>query len=130
VNRHCKASSREEELKMLTSSDQKVRGQDRGCDLTPAWTLSLRRTDGSYVTQVLKVNLVTLSAPLRRESEPRGEPMGGQKKDRRGSESQPVMGRIGPARAGDTEPTREGGVQTSAWCGGTRDLVRSLRGVS
>ena len=73
MNRRFKASSREKELKMLTSSDQKVRGQDRGCDLTPAWTVSLRRTDGSYVAQVLKVNLVTLSAPLRRESEPRGE---------------------------------------------------------
>ena len=130
MNRHCKASSRVEELKMLTSSDQKVRGQDRGCDLTPAWTKSLRRRDDSYGAQVLKVNLVTLSAPLRRESEPRGEPMGGQREDRRGSESRPVMGRIGPTRVGDTEPTREGGVQTSAWCGGTRDLVRSLRGVS
>ena len=130
MNRCYKASSRREELKVLTSSDQKVRGQDRGCDLTPAWTKSLRRTDDSYGAQVLKVNLVTLSASLRRESEPRGEPMGGQREDRRGSESRPVMGRIGPTRVGDTEPTREGGVQTSAWCVGTRDLVRSLRGVS
>ena len=130
MNRHCKASSRVEELKMLTSSDQKVRGQDKEWFLIPAWTLSLRRKDGSYVAQVLKVNLVTLSAPLRRESEPRGEPMGGQNEDRRGSEGQPVMGWIGSTRVGDTEPTREGGVLTSAWCGGTRDLVRSLRGVS
>ena len=130
MNRCYKASSGREELKMLISSDQKVRGQDRGCDLTPAWTLSLWRTDGSYVAQVLKVNLVTLSAPLRRESEPRGEPMGGQNEDRRGSEGQPVMGWIGPTKVGDTEPIREGGVLTSAWCGGTRDLVRSLRGVS
>ena len=130
MNRWYKASSREEELKMLTSSDQKVRGQDRGCDLTPAWTVSLRRIDGSYGAQVLKVNLVTLSAPLRRESEPRGEPTGGQNEDRRESEGQPVMGWIGLTRVRDTEPTREGGVQTSAWCGGTRDLVRSLRGVS
>ena len=130
MNRCYKASSQAEELKVLTSSDQKVRGQDRGCDLTPARTLSLRRTDGSYVAQVLKVNLVTLSAALRRESEPRGEPMGGQREDRRGGEGQAVMGWIGPTRVGDTEPTREGGVLTSAWCGGTRDLVRSLRGVS
>ncbi len=83
MNRCCKASSLREELKMLTSSDQKVRGQDRGCDLAPAWTLPLRRIDDSYGAQVLKVNLVTLSAPLRRESEPRGEPMGGQREDSR-----------------------------------------------
>ena len=107
-----------------------VRGQDWGCDLTPARMLSLRRRGGSYVAQVLKVNLVTLSVALQRESEPRGEPTGGQREDRIGSESQPVMGWIGPVRAGDTEPTREGGVQTSAWCGWTRELVRSLRGVS
>ena len=130
MNRRFKASSREKELKMLISSDQKVRGQDRGRDLTPAWMLPLRRRGGSYVAQVLKVNLVTLSVALRRESEPRGEPMGGQREDRRGSEGQPVMGWIGLTRVRDTEPTREGGVLTSAWCGGTRDLVRSLRGVS
>ena len=130
MNRCYKASSLEEELKMLISSDQKVRGQDRDWSFIPAWTLSLRRKDGSYVAQVLKVNLVTLSAPLRRESEPRGEPMGGQREDRRGSESQPVMGWIGLTRVRDTEPIREGGVLTSAWCGGTRDLVRSLGGVS
>ena len=59
---------------MLISSDQKVRGQDRGWDLTPAWTISLRRTDGSYPARVLKVNLVTLSTPPYGDSEPRGEP--------------------------------------------------------
>ena len=115
---------------MLISFNQKVREGDRERGPDPAWINPLRRTGSSYVVWVLKVNLVTLSAPLRRESEPRGEPMGGQREDRRGSEGQPVMGWIGPARTGDTEPTREGGVLTSAWCGGTRDLVRSLRGVS
>ena len=43
---------------MLTSSDQKVRGQDWGYDLTLVWTLPLRRTDDSYGVQILKVNLV------------------------------------------------------------------------
>ena len=115
---------------MLISSNQKVREGDRECDPDPAWINPLRRTGSSYVVRVLKVNLVTLSVALRRESEPRGEPMGGQREDRRGSESQPVMGWIGLTRVRGTEPTREGGVLTSAWCGGTRDLVRSLRGVS
>ena len=125
-----KTPSREKWLKMLISHNQKVRGQDRGCDLTPAWMLSLRRTDGSYPTLNLKVNLRTLSTPPLGESEPRGEPMGGQREDRRGSESWPVMGQIGPTRVGDTEPTREGGVLTSAWCGWTRELVRNLERVS
>jgi hypothetical protein len=115
---------------MLISSNQKVRGQDRGWDLAPAWILSLRHIDDSYPAQVLKVNLVTLSTPPYGDSEPRGEPMGGQREDRRGSEGQPVMGWIGPMKVGDTEPTREGGVQTSAWCERTRKLVRSLGWVS
>lgn len=115
---------------MLRSSNQKVRGQDRGRVLPPAWMLALRRIDGTYVTQVLKRKLRTLSIAPRGESEPRGEPMGGQNEDRRGSEGQAVMAWIGPTKVGDTEPTREGGVQTSAWCEGTRDLVRSLREVS
>ena len=115
---------------MLISSDQKVRGQDRGCDLAPAWTLSLRRIDDSYPAQVLKVNLVTLSTPPYGDSEPRGEPMGGQREDRRESERQPVMGWIGPTRVGDTEPTRERGVQTSAWCELTREFVRNRKGIS
>ena len=115
---------------MLISFNQKVREGDRDRFPGPAWMNPLRRTGSSYVVRVLKVNLVTLPAALRGESEPRGEPMGGQREDRRGSEGQPVMGWIGPTRVGDTEPIREGGVLTSAWCGGTRDLVRSLRGVS
>ena len=130
MNRCYKASSRVKELKMLISSDQKVRGQDRGWDLTPAWTISLRRTDGSYPARVLKVNLVTLSTPPYGDSEPRGEPMGGQREDRRESERQPVMGWIGPTRVGDTEPTRERGVQTSAWCELTREFVRNRKGIS
>ena len=130
MNRCHKTSSRGKELKMLISSDQKVRGQDRGCDLTPAWMTPLRRRDDSYPAQVLKVNLVTLSTPPLGESEPRGEPTGGQREDRRGSEGWPVMGQIGPTRVGDTEPTRERGVLTSAWCEWTRKLVRSLGWVS
>ena len=125
MNRRFKASSREKELKMLISFNQKVREGDRERGPDPAWINPLRRTGSSYVVRVLKVNLVTLSAALRRESEPRGEPMGGQREDRRGSESQSVMDWIGPARVGDTEPTRERGVLTSAWCVLTRELVRN-----
>jgi hypothetical protein len=80
--------------------------------------------------RILRMNLVTLSTPPYGDSEPRGELMGGQREDRRGSERQPVMGWIGPTRVGDTEPTRERGVQTSAWCELTREFVRNRKGIS
>ena len=82
-------------------------------------------------TRNVKVNLRTLSIAPSGESEPRGEPMGGQREDRRGSECRAVMGRIGPVLPEIPSPLAcAGGVQTSAWCGWTRELVRSLEGVS
>ena len=82
-------------------------------------------------TRSVEVNLRTLSIAPLGESEPRGEPMGGQREDRRGSECRAVMGRIGPVLPEIPSPLAfAGGVQTSAWCGWTRELVRSLEGVS
>ena len=131
VNRRYKASSAHKWLKMLISHDQngmRARQEMTPCSCVDAAPPAHRRLLSRSMD--LKVNLVILSVAPRGESEPRGEPIGGQREDRRGSESQSVMDWIGPARAGDTEPTRKGGVQTSAWCGGTRDLARSLQGVS
>ena len=131
MNRCNKASSGNKWLKMLTSHDQNgERARQRTApflcvDVDPS---AHRRLLSCSMD--LKMNLITLSTSPLGESKPRGEPIGGQREDRRGSECLSVMDWIGPARAGDTEPTREGGVLTSAWCVLTRELVRSRRGVS
>ena len=126
MNRQYKASSELKWLKMLISHDQNgMRARQEMVPFScvdaapPAHRRLLSRS------MDLKVNLVILSVAPRGDSEPRGEPISGQREDRRGSESQSVMDWIGPARVGDTEPTRERGVLTSAWCVLTRELVRN-----